>query len=218
MPSPKRESGSKIAYTRWEPLEASTEDLEASTNTTTTNNNNNVVPFHHFEEEDRTASEQSTTSKLRLSPRTLIINGSQRPLSRSSSRHHVKCWEWSVRILGILIGTSWYYTSDVSIVMWRIMKFFQFLFTVAGLSWILGFMTRWGVHHYYIDSRGHCVTPVPYQYDHETAILIMEEISVKNIQRFFDEFSSVESHQIGSVESYNYAKNISGIYYAFCVF
>ena len=113
MPSPKRESGSKIAYTRWEPLEASTEDLEASTNT----NNNNVVPFHHFEEEDRTASEQSTTSKLRLSPRTLIINGSQRPLSRrSSSRHHVKCWEWSVRILGILIGTSWYYTLDVSIV------------------------------------------------------------------------------------------------------
>ena len=103
-------------------------------------------------------------------------------------------------------------------IMWRIMKFFQFLFTVAGLSWILGFMTRWGVHHYYIDSRGHCVTPVPYQYDHETAEIIMEEISVKNIQRFFDEFSSVESHQIGSVESYNYAKNISGIKYACCVF
>ena len=23
---------------------------------------------------------------------------------------------------------------------------------VAGISWILGFMTRWGVHHYYIGA------------------------------------------------------------------
>ena len=50
MPSPNRES-SKIAYTRWEPLEASTpEDVEATSN----HNNNNagdVLPFHHFEQE-----------------------------------------------------------------------------------------------------------------------------------------------------------------------
>ena len=83
---------------------------------------------------------------------------------------------------------------------------------VAGLSWITGFMTRWGVHHYYIDSRGHCVTPVPYQYDHEMALLIMEEVSKANIQHFFQEFTSVESHRIGSLESHNFAKNISGNY------
>ena len=81
---------------------------------------------------------------------------------------------------------------------------------VAGISWILGFMTRWGVHHYFIDSRGHCVTPVPYQYDHETAIYIMEAIGQENIQKFFHEFTSVQSHLIGSIESENYANNISG--------
>ena len=180
MPSPKRDSGSKIAYTRWEPLEAATEDVEATSFNNNNNNGNGSVPFHHFEQE----TEQQSTSKLRLSPRTLIINGRPPSSKRRSSEHHIKCWEWGVRILGILI--------------------------VAGISWILGFMTRWGVHHYYIDSRGHCVTPVPYQYDHETAILIMEAIGQENIQKFFHEFTSVQSHLIGSIESENYANNISG--------
>lgn len=63
-----------------------------------------------------------------------------------------------------------------------------------------------------IDSRGHCVTPVPYQYDHETANYIMEAIGQENIQKFFHEFTSVQSHLIGSIESENYANNISGNY------
>ena len=97
MPSPKRDSGSKIAYTRWEPLEAATEDVEAtSLNNNNNNNGNGSVPFHHFEQE----TEQQSTSKLRLSPRTLIINGRPPSSKRRSSEHHIKCWEWGVRILG----------------------------------------------------------------------------------------------------------------------
>ena len=120
MPSPNRES-SKIAYTRWEPLEASTtpEDVEA-----TSNNNNNAgddVPFHLFEQEDQRESQQQS-KKRRLSPRIL-----PEPRPRPLRPHQIKCWEWGIRVLGILI--------------------------IAGVSWILGFMTRWGVHHYYIDSR-----------------------------------------------------------------
>ena len=121
MPSPNRES-SKIAYTRWEPLEASTtppEDVEA-----TSNNNNNAgddVPFHLFEQEDQRESQQQS-KKRRLSPRIL-----PEPRPRPLRPHQIKCWEWGIRILGILV--------------------------IAGVSWILGFMTRWGVHHYYIDSR-----------------------------------------------------------------
>ena len=54
MPSPNREIGSKIAYTRWEPLEATSEDVEEATCThnNNNNNNNNGIPFHHFEEDE----------------------------------------------------------------------------------------------------------------------------------------------------------------------
>ena len=38
----------------------------------------------------------------------------------------------------------------------------------------------------------------------------MEAIGQENIQKFFHEFTSVQSHLIGSIESENYANNISG--------
>ena len=69
-------------------------------------------------------------------------------------------------------------------------------------------MTRWGVHHYYIDSMGHCITPVPYQYDPETARFILEEIKSESIKDFLDVFTST-GHRIGSSESQMFAKNIS---------
>ena len=44
------------------------------------------------------------------------------------SRSNTSRYECAVKSLGILI--------------------------IIGISWIVGFMTRWGVHHYYIDSIG----------------------------------------------------------------
>ena len=65
------------------------------------------------------------------------------------------------------------------------------------------------------NSRGHCVTPVPYYYDSETTEMIMEEINQNSIRQFFDEFINVHNHKIGSMESANFARNISGIFYFF---
>ena len=62
------------------------------------------------------------------------------------------------------------------------------------------------------NFRGHCVTPVPYYYDSETTEMIMEEINQNSIRQFFDEFINVQNHKIGSVESANFARNISGIF------
>ncbi len=64
------------------------------------------------------------------------------------------------------------------------------IFIIIGISWIIGFMTRWGVHHYYVDSIGHCITPVPYHYDPETARLILEEIDSESIKNFLHDFTS----------------------------
>ena len=42
--------------------------------------------------------------------------------------------------------------------------------------------------------------------------MIMEEINQNSIRQFFDEFINVQNHKIGSVESANFARNISGIF------
>ena len=42
--------------------------------------------------------------------------------------------------------------------------------------------------------------------------MIMEEINQNSIRQFFDEFINVQNHKIGSMESANFAKNISGIF------
>ena len=34
---------------------------------------------------------------------------------------------------------------------------------IFGIGWIVGFVVRWGVHHYYIDPKGHCITPRLYR-------------------------------------------------------
>ena len=81
-----------------------------------------------------------------------------------------------------------------------------------GISWIVGFMTRWGVHHYYIDSIGHCVTPVAYHYDPETARLILEAFNSDNVKSFLEDYTSYSSHQIGSQESHLFAQNISDLW------
>ena len=159
MPSPNRDSGgggSKIAYTRWEPLETQDEDTE---------NQNNNIPFHTFVQEE----EKSST-----------------PISRSISRRRYCLYEYSIKTLGILI--------------------------IIGLSWIVGFMSRWGIHHYYVDPRGHCVTPVPYQYDPETAQLILEEVGHSNIAQFLGDYTSYPNHQVGTQETDNFAQNISELW------
>lgn len=186
MPSPHRNegSGSKIAYTRWEPQQATEpedDDVEAV--------NNNSVPFHLFETEEpqQQRPKSQNISLSRLTPRTLILNPpSSTPASNgnrgSGGRRHQCLWEWGVRIMGILI--------------------------IIGVSWIMGFMTRWGLHHYYVDPRGHCVTPVPYHYDPDTARLIVDQVSADNIKLFLGEFTD-SIHDIGSLESSSFAKNMS---------
>lgn len=173
MPSPNRssnghsESESKIAYTRWEPQEALTEDPDvASDGLQEESQNNNTIPFHHFEEEGISIihrRSQQTQNKITWS----------------------SWYDFGIKTLGILI--------------------------IIGISWIVGFMTRWGVHHYYIDSMGHCITPVPYQYDPETAKFILEEVNYDSIKDFLHEFTS-QSHQIGSQESYAFAQNMSNLW------
>ncbi len=34
---------------------------------------------------------------------------------------------------------------------------------IFGVGWIMGFLVRWGIHEYYVDPLGHCVTPNPYR-------------------------------------------------------
>ena len=41
----------------------------------------------------------------------------------------------------------------------------------------------------------------------------MEEINQSSIRKFFDEFIDVQNHKIGSIESANFARNISGNFY-----
>ena len=165
MPSPNRDSGSsgsKIAYTRWEPLD--TQDEESNTA-----QDNNNVPFHTFVQE-----EEKTRSQI---------------FSRSLNRKKYCLYEYSIKALGILI--------------------------VIGISWIVGFMSRWGIHHFYVDPRGHCVTPVPYQYDPETAKLILEEVGHTNIATFLGEYTSFPNHKVGTPETDSFAKNISNLWQEF---
>ncbi len=85
-------------------------------------------------------------------------------------------------------------------------------FSHDSLVLISGFMTRWGVHHYVVDPIGHCITPVPYHFDRETARLILEEVNYTNIQAFLEDFTAVKNHRVGSDESQNFAKNISDLW------
>jgi len=110
----------------------------------------------------------------------------QRRSQKYSSRSNTLRYECAVKSLGILI--------------------------IIGISWIVGFMTRWGVHHYYIDSIGHCVTPVAYHYDPETARLILEEFNSDSVKSFLEDYTSYSSHQIGSQESHLFAQNISDLW------
>lgn len=168
MPSPNRdksESESKIAYTRWEPQEALTEDPDVVPSSTESQNNN-TIPFHHFEEEG------------------ISIIHHQRSQNQGKTSWSA-CYDFGIKTLGILI--------------------------ICGVSWIVGFMTRWGVHHYYIDSMGHCITPVPYQYDPETAKFILEEVNYNSIKGFLHDFTT-QNHQIGSHESYAFAQNMSNLW------
>ncbi len=84
--------------------------------------------------------------------------------------------------------------------------------THIGLVLISGFMTRWGVHHYVVDPIGHCITPVPYHFDRETARLILEEVNYTNIRAFLEDFTAVKNHRVGSDDSQNFAKNISDLW------
>ena len=81
MPSPNRGGDdSKIAYTRWEPLEASREDPETAVN-------NNSLPFHQFEEEG------------------IHIIHRRSPVNSKSAWYY----DFGIKTLGILIviGISW---------------------------------------------------------------------------------------------------------------
>ena len=64
---------------------------------------------------------------------------------------------------------------------------------------------------------GHCVTPVAYHFDPETARFILEEFNSENVNNFLEDYTSYSSHQIGSQESYLFAKNISDLWRDFGV-
>lgn len=131
---------------------------------------NNNVEFHHFQEESQVPVPKVNGSPLRLAASAASTSSIVQPRNRRRSRGNQNhcIWEWGVRVLGILV--------------------------IIGVSWIMGFMTRWGLHHYFIDSQGHCVTPVPYHFDPETAKLIMDEVDLDNIKSFLNDFTSIPQY------------------------
>ena len=105
------------------------------------------VQFHHFEEESRPSRFPSSISRF-LTSRSRGVTAepavpsvslaSHRRITQTRHTNHPRCWSVAIKILSFLI--------------------------VFGVGWIFGFLVRWGVHKYYIDPHGHCVTPVPYQW------------------------------------------------------
>ena len=73
---------------------------------------------------------------------------------------------------------------------------------------IFGFLLRWGVHQYYIDPRGHCVTPLPYRYSKDIADWALDRVNPVNIGDDFEAFCSAEHHRVGSRASEDFAGQV----------
>ncbi|TRY69059.1 hypothetical protein TCAL_04427 [Tigriopus californicus] len=188
MPSPLRskESGS-FAYTRWEAVES--EDTTDSPITET--------PFYSFEEEVPATSTATPAVPWPLSPNRLTrpsmpnghSHGSQGPISPRFDVQNSRCLSISIRTMVILV--------------------------MLGVGGIIGFVARWGVHRYFVDPQGHCMTPIPFQYNAEMAKHAIDTISFSSIRDFFEEFTSENDHELGSIESSDYARSISQLWREF---
>jgi hypothetical protein len=106
-----------------------------------------------------------------------------RPKSEYILRGSGKAWSNAVKVLLILVS--------------------------LGVGWILGFLVRWGVHHFYVDPLGHCTTPKVYTYNDMKAAYAIDEVNITRIGTFFKEFTAEsESHGVGTAESGRYADYI----------
>ena len=92
------------------------------------------TPFYEFQEEDpHFNNNNSSNSKVIVNSLSLTVQSNGTVPQRSQSR----LWNVTVNVLLAVI--------------------------LLGVGWIGGFLVRWGVHKYYIDPQGHCMTPTPYK-------------------------------------------------------
>ena len=61
------------------------------------------------------------------------------------------------------MGFRQIHSDEISSSYWNLPIKVMVTLAIFGIGWIVGFLVRWGIHHYHIDPKGHCITPSLYR-------------------------------------------------------